>query len=369
VTETAEGGTVSARDARTGPARDRAGSSKAASTARRSASAARSGADAYPARSARPGAPATASDRGDGLVVGPVPAAARVTGLLLVLAALAGVVAAFPTYLVVGGQELTTATGVSGVLASLLVPVVGAAVGIGLLRGAVPKFGLAYAGVAGALALGQALIEVYRGSSSTSRPAVEVLAGQRVLTSSVEVGPGWVLGLVALVLTVLAGVAGAVAWGRTVMDDDGALDPVRSLLAGAAVLLGVGTVLCLTLPAADVPDRVVTDPATGLATVVTQEGPQALLERPGLALLGGLLLAGAVVLCSVIAPSLRPRLAAVGALLAITVVVLAAALAGVRDATSSADLEWTVPGAGLLLTGLGYALVTVAAWRLRRGRA
>ena len=53
-------------------------------------------------------------------------------------------------------------------------------------------------------------------------------------------------------------------------------------------------------------------------------GPQALLERPGLALLGGLLLAGAVVLCSVIAPSLRPRLAAVGGLLAITVTVLAA---------------------------------------------
>ena len=37
------------------------------------------------------------------------------------------------------------------------------AVGIGLVRGAVPKFGLAYAGVAGALALGQLLIEIYRG--------------------------------------------------------------------------------------------------------------------------------------------------------------------------------------------------------------
>jgi len=222
--------------------------------------------------------------------------------------------------------------------------------------------------VAGALALGQALIEVYRGNSSTSRPAVEVLAGERVLTSSVDVGPGWVLGLVALAVTVLAGITGAVAWGRTVMDDGGALDPVRSLLAGGAVLLGVGTVLCLTLPAADVPDRLVTDPATGLETVVTQEGPQALLERPGLALLGGLLLAGALVLCSVVAPSLRPRLAAVGALLAIAVVVLAAALAGVRDATSSDDLEWTVPGAGLLLTGLGFALLTASAWRLRRGR-
>ena len=68
------------------------------------------------------------------------------------------------------------------------------AVGVGLVRGAVPKFGLAYAGVAGALALGQLLIEIYRGSSSTARPGVEVIAGERVLTSSVEVGAGWVLG-------------------------------------------------------------------------------------------------------------------------------------------------------------------------------
>ena len=72
-----------------------------------------------------------------------------------------------------------------------------------------------------------------------------------------------------------------------------------------------------------------------------------------MALLGGLLLAGAVVLCSVIAPSLRPRLAAVGGLLAITVTVLAAALTGLRDAVSSDDLDWTVPGAGLVVTGLG----------------
>ena len=86
------------------------------------------------------------------------------------------------------------------------------------------------------------------------------------------------------------------------MEDGGSLDPVRSALAGAAVLLGVATVLSLALPAADVPDQLVTDPATGMQTVVTSEGPQALLERPGLALLGGLLLAGAVLLCSVVAP-------------------------------------------------------------------
>ncbi|HEY0507718.1 MAG TPA: hypothetical protein VGD12_06590 [Blastococcus sp.] len=302
----------------------------------------------------------------DGLIIGTVPAGVRMTGVLLVLAALAGVAALFPTYLVVGGQELTSATGPGGALALLPVPVAHLAVGVVLIRAAVPKFGLAYAGLAGGLAIGQLLIEIYRGSSSTTRPGIEVLAGERVLTSSVEVAPGWVLGVVALGLTVLAGSCAVWSWPRTVMEDGGALDAVRSSLAGAAVLLGVGTVLCLALPAADVPDRLVVDPATGLEMVVTQEGAQALLERPGMALLGGLLLAGSVVLCSVIAPSLRPRLGMVGGLLAITVTVLAAALTGVRDAASSPDLEWTLPGAGLLMAGLGFAVLTACAWRLRR---
>jgi hypothetical protein len=343
------------RDARTGP------------TSRRVAPTARRGGPPRTAPSARRTAPpAAAPSPGEGLVVGTVPAGARVTGVLLLLAALAGAAAAFPTYLVVGGEELSGANGFGSALVALLVPAVHLAVGVVLVRGAVPKFGLAYAGVAGALGLGLLMIEIYRGRSSTTRPGVEVLAGERVLTTGVEAGPGWVLGVVALGLTVLAGVVAVATWGRTVMEDSGALDPLRSGLAGAAVLLGVTTVLCLSLPSADVPDQLVTDPTTGLQTVVTQEGPQALLERPGLALMGGLLLAGAVVLCSVIAPSLRPRLAAVGGLLAVAVAVLAAGLTGLRDAAASDDLEWTVPGAGLLAAGIGYAVLTWLAWRLRR---
>lgn len=366
------------RDARTGPARDR----DSRTGGRRSGATARNGAVGPSSRPARdagrpaPRRPAGSSDADtavdaptDGLVVGTIPPLARLTGALLVLAALVHLGALLPTYLVVDGQSLSPAPGFTGVLVGVAVPLVHMAVGAGLMRGAVPKFGLAYAGTTGALALGQLLIEIYRGRSTTDRSAIEVLAGERVLTTSVEVGAGWVLGVVALSLTVAAGICGVVAWGRTVMDDDGPLDAVRSGLAGAAVLLGVGTVLCLTLPAADVPEQLVTDPSTGMETVVTREGPQALLERPGMALLGGLLLAGTVMLCSVIAPSLRPRLAAVGGLLAITVAVLAAALTGLRDAVSSDDLDWTVPGAGLVLTGLGYAGLTVFAWRFRRGRA
>jgi hypothetical protein len=351
VTIPAEGETVPTRS---GPTRDRAAKAKDRATR-------------VPGRpSARAERRAPASAPVDDLVVGTVPGAARLVGGLLVLAGLLAVVALFPTYLVVGGTEVSLARNAGSVVVALLVPVVSVAVGVVLARGAVPKFGLAYAGVAAALSVGPLLIELYRGSSSTSRPAVEVLAGEKVLTSSVDIGAGWVLGVVSLAVTVLAGLVAVLAWGRTVMEDGGRLDPARSALAGAGVLLGVGTVLCLTLPAADVPDRIVTDQSTGMQTVVAQEGPQALLERPGLALLGGLLLAGAIVLCSVVAPSLRPRLATVGALLALAVAVLDAGLTGVRDALSSRDLEWTVPGAGLVVAGLGYVLLTVLAWRLRR---
>jgi hypothetical protein len=356
---------VPARDARSGPARDRA-----AATPRKGRPPAGGRVPERPSTRRTPGGPA--GDRPaavDALVVGAVPVLARVTGGLLVLAGVLGAAGLFPTYLVVGGTRLAQATGLGSALVGLLVPLASVAVGATLLRGAVPKFGLAYAGVGAALAVGELLIELYRGSSSTSRPAVEVIAGERVLTSSVDIGAGWVLGVAALALAVVAGLCAAAVWGRVVMEDGGTLDPARSGLAGSAVLLGVGTVLCLTIPAADVPDRVVTDPTTGMETVVTQEGPQALLERPGLALLGGLLLAGAVVLCSVVAPSLRPRLATVGGLLALAVAVLAAGLSGLRDAVASSELEWTVPGAGLLVAGLAYAGLTLLAWRLRRGTA
>ncbi|TFV53527.1 hypothetical protein [Blastococcus sp. TF02A-35] len=328
---------------------------------------ARTGTDRATARRERgravPEAPPAHDDR---LVVGTIPPLVPVTGVLLLLAGLAGVAAAFTPYLTVDGQELRQVGSVGGALVALLVPVVQLAVGATLVLRRVPKFGLAYAGVAGALAVGQLLIEVYRGSSSTSRPGVEVLAGEVVLTSGIRIGAGWVLGVCALGLTVLAALTGTAAWGRTVMEDRGALDAVRSVLAGAAVLLGVATVICLTVPAADVPDTLATDPATGMQTVVTQEGPQALLERPGLALLGGLLLAGILLLCSAVAPSLRPRLAVVGGLLALAVAVLAAGLGGLDDAASSDELEWTVPGAGLLVLGVAFLVLTAAAWRVRR---
>jgi hypothetical protein len=342
VTNGGEGGGVSSRDVRTGTAR----------------------------RSGPPRQPAPDPvRRGEGLVVGDVPVLARVSGVLLVLAGLAGIASTVPDYLVVGGERLSLSGNLAATVVTLLLPLTALVVGGVLALGRVPKFGLAYAAMAGAIAVGRLLIEIYLGRSSTARPGVEVLAGRLVLTSSVDIRAGWILAVVSLALVVLAGLVALMAWGRTPMDDAGRLDPARSTLAGAAVLLGVLTVLCLTLPAADVPDDLVTDPTTGLQTVVEREGPQALLKRPLLALFGGLLLAAAVLLCSVVAPSLRPRPAAVGGLLALATAVLGAGLGGWSDAVGSDDLEWTVPGAGLVLAGLGYVLLTVLAWRLRRERA
>ena len=344
------------------PARSRTGGGPAAS-GRRGAPAAAGRAGAGPAR--RAGAPAPV----DQLVVGPVPLLARVVGALLALSGLVAGIAAFPTYLVVGGTAVSPVAGPVDALVALLAPAAAVAVGAGLLLGRVPRLGLAYAAVTGALAVGRLLIELYEGRGSTTRPAVEVLAGERVVTSSVDIGTGWVLGVVALSLAVLAGVLAMVAWGRTVMDDGGTLDPLRPVLAGCAVVLGVAAALCLALPAADVPDRVVADPTTGLETVVAGEGAQPLLERPGLALLGGLLLAVALLLSAVTAPSLRPRLGAVGGLLGVTVFLLAAALTGWRDALRGPDVDWTLPGVGLLVLGLGAAALTVLAWRWRSGSA
>ncbi|MCW2676294.1 MAG: conserved rane protein of unknown function [Modestobacter sp.] len=305
----------------------------------------------------------------EGLVVGHVPVLARAAGVLLALAGVLAGVAAFPTYLVVGGAAVSPVTGPLDAVVALVAPVAAVVVGVALVLGLVPRLGLAYAAVSGALAVGRLLIELYQGHGSTARPAVELLAGQRVLTSTVETGPGWVLGVAALAVTIGAGVVALLAWNRTVMEDGGSLDPRRPALAGLASLVGVAAVLCLALPAADVPDRIVTDPTTGLETVVTVEGPQALLERPGLALLGGLLLAGALVLCSVVAPSLRPRLAAVGGLLGVTVQLLASALTGARDAAHSPDVVWTVPGMGLLVLAVASAGVTLLAWRWHRAPA
>ena len=52
------------------------------------------------------------------------------SGALLALAAVVGIAALFPTYLVIGGQELSTVDGFGSLPAALVVPVANLAVGV-----------------------------------------------------------------------------------------------------------------------------------------------------------------------------------------------------------------------------------------------
>jgi hypothetical protein len=50
------------------------------------------------------------------------------------------------------------------------------------------------------------------------------------------------------------------------------------------------------------------------------------------------------------------------------VFLLTTALTGLRDAVHSPDVDWTLPGIGLLVLGLACAGLTGLAWRWRAGR-
>jgi hypothetical protein len=83
------------------------------------------------------------------LVVGDVPLLARLAGGLLALAGVLAGVAAFLTYLVVGGVAVSPVTGPVDALVALVAPVATVVVGAVLALGRVPRLGLAYAAVAG----------------------------------------------------------------------------------------------------------------------------------------------------------------------------------------------------------------------------
>ena len=143
----------------------------------------------------------------DGLVVGFVPMVARAAGVLLALAGALDIAAVFPTYLVIGGREIAQVVRCGQPAGGARRP--GAEPGGGGSAGArrrpQVRAGLCR-GRGGAGHRAVADRAVLRGTASTSRPAVEVIAGVRVLTSTVSVGAGWVLGVLSLCAVLAAGV-------------------------------------------------------------------------------------------------------------------------------------------------------------------
>ena len=156
-------------------------------------------------------------------------------------------------------------------------------------RGAVPKFGLAYAGVAGALAVGQLLIEIYRGQQfhhpSRRRGHRGRAGADQQRRGRRGLGPGRRRAGAGRRWPAMCAVArlGPHGHGGRRCAGPGPVGPGRRRRP-ARRRRPCSAWRCRppTSPISWSPI-----PSTGLETVVTSEGPQALLERPGLALLGG----------------------------------------------------------------------------------
>jgi iron complex transport system permease protein len=279
---------------------------------------------------------------GPGLVVGPVPVLARVAGgtasagAVLLLAA-----QAFPQARS-GGRDLGGAGNLLGFLPPLPLVAVAAAAAALLLRGSLPRLGLAALLSAGTLAAGPCLRTLAL-LDSGARATVDLPLG--IATSArYQVAAGLVLLAVAYGLLVLAAVLAAVAWPRTVMEDDGEFDARRPRIAAWGLIVGGLAAIVLGMaPYAS---------ATALA-------PPAVPERSGLDLLGGLVLALGALTWAVVAATLRPRLAVAGAYAGVAAVLLAEGLATALLVARSPALEPTAGGVGTLLAGLAVLALAV----------
>lgn len=316
------------------------------------------------------GRPSRRDPAGD-VVLGVVPLASRVVGGLGAVGGLLLGVAVLLPRLTVGNEQVVVADSVAGTVAAWIWPAVIVAAGVSVALGHYPRLGLSALGVAAAVSTAGLLGELYWASEDAARGRYEIIAGARLLTSTVHVRAGWYVGVAGLTVLILVGIAVAWLWARVVMDDGESLDPGRPLLGGLAAVSGVFAVLCLSATLVSIPDQVtITQQAIAgqlrpLESLVPVEGAIGLLGRPGLALTGGLLGAAVLVLYSMFATTLRPRLAVVGALGAFTGYTLGLAAQALVDAAKSAQIEVSIGGWGLPVVCLAYAGLTFAALRWR----
>lgn len=301
--------------------------------------------------------------------MGSLPLASRVVGGLGVVGGVLLAAAVLLPHLAVGPEQVVLGDSVRATLVSWIWPLVIVAAGLSVALGCYPRLGLAALGVAAALSAAGLVGELYWAGGAAARGRYEIIAGRRLLTSEVDVLAGWYVGVAGLVVLVLIGVAIGWLWSRVVMDDSESLDPGRPVLGGLAAVNGVAGVLSLSATLVGIPDQVTVTPQPiagqlrPVETLTPVEGAIGLLDRPGLALTAGLLLSAVLVLFSVFATTLRPRLAVVGALGAFTGYVVALAARALVEAARSEQIELSVGGWGLLLVGLGYAGLTLLAWR------
>ena len=309
---------------------------------------ARSSAAAAGARVAAGASAATAvADRSglrhDSLVVGRTPPLARVAGALGVLTGVALLVRPFLPLGTAGGHRIGTGLGALGIIgwipAALVLIVAGAAAAAGRL----PRLGLAAIGAAGGLAIGAGVRWVWLTDTSARTPIDLPLPGQAVSLGGYAVGSGLVLAIVGAAAGVLALICSYLAWGSTVMDDDGRFDGWRPAFGSAGLIVGAfGAIAFGTAPSSS---------AVGAS-------PGGALQATGWLRASDLIFIAALVLTCALAPTLRPRVAVVGAWVAVGVVLLGTAIENIVVVDRSPDLHTTL---GTVAQPIAAGLVLVLA--------
>jgi hypothetical protein len=286
---------------------------------------------------------------GPGLVVGTVPALARVAGAVAAAAAVVLLVAPGFPLARSGGADLGGPGNAFAFVPPLPLALAVAAAGVLAAGGWLPRLGLALLFPAGTVAAGlllQTASLLRTGSHSTIDLPLGIGTSARY-----EVGPGLVLSAVGYGMLVVAALLAAAAWPRTIMEDTGDLDPGRPRLAAWGLAAGVLTALVL-----------------GMAPYSSSIAPGAptLPERHGLDLLGAVVVALGAAAWAVIAATLRPRLAVVGAYAGLAATLLTIGLSIWLLVARSPALGTSAGGVGILLAALAAAILAFVTARLGR---
>jgi hypothetical protein len=283
---------------------------------------------------------------GPGLVVGTVPALARVAGAVAVLAAVLLMIApAFPLARA-GGVDLGTPGNLWAFVPPLPLAATVAAGGVLAARARLPRLGLAVLFPTGTVAAGlllQTASLLRTGSHSTIDLPLGIGTSARY-----EVGAGLVLSAVGYGVLVAAALLAAAAWPRTIMEDTGTLDPRRPRLAAWGLAVGVLAALVL-----------------GMAPYSSSiaAGAPTLPERHGLDLLGAAVVALGAAAWPVLAATLRPRLAVVGAYAGLAATLLSIGLGIALLVVRSPAIGTSAGGVGVLLAALAAAILALVTAR------
>ncbi|HVX43292.1 MAG TPA: hypothetical protein VHC49_05390 [Mycobacteriales bacterium] len=301
----------------------------------------------------RPAArPTKAAGRPDGrvagwsarqVVVGRVSPLARTAGALAAVAALGLAVRPFlPLARRTDGGALGTTAGLLGLLAWLPAIVLLGAAAYCCLRGVLPRLGLTVIGASGAVSIGVLLRAIWL-LDTDGRSVLDLpVGGQALRGESYDVGAGLILELVVAAVLIAALLCVLGGWTGTVMEDGGAFERFRPAFGVIGLFLGVFAAVSFSLNSSDSPVGIAPETVTG----------QAGLDR-----IGGLILAAVVVICCIVASTVRPWLASIGTFLGLFGMLFGLAVENCVVVGRSADLTMSF-GAG---SQLAAAVLVLAA--------